>query len=352
MSDQEDTQSTTGELPDALTSTSKQPCHSFKKKFAKLKVKFELEMRESEALVKEQLRIEDVSQKLQETNDQLLEVLMEFNESLYIPPNLRYNLSLPGEASPPLTDDEEDVVPPSTYTTTAAKSALKEAQAELASGEITADTYRRLEKGVKRSTAFRPAMQYSTLRQIGSRDGLSLHDRHDEDPAFLLNMNYMTPEHETEYLLAIDAKLGDSKAESLLKQLPEKPTISDREREANLQNPNSVYNWLRRNTPQVFLQDNENASEKGSNQPRPANVRSSKRSSLARPPAKEEEMYDEDGIAVDVPAPSAAKGKRKREEDTGYRPKGGRSSTTRKKKESEVTFSGRRSSKRSSGVGA
>lgn len=41
----------------------------YRKKFAKLKVKFELEMRESEALVREQLRIEDVSKKLQETNE-------------------------------------------------------------------------------------------------------------------------------------------------------------------------------------------------------------------------------------------------------------------------------------------
>lgn len=42
---------------------------SNRRKFAKLKVKFELEMRESEALVREQLRIEDVSRKLQETNE-------------------------------------------------------------------------------------------------------------------------------------------------------------------------------------------------------------------------------------------------------------------------------------------
>ncbi|OKL62981.1 hypothetical protein UA08_02069 [Talaromyces atroroseus] len=336
-SDQEETQSTAGDLPDAPAPASKVPCHSFKKKFAKLKVKFELEMRESEALIKEQLR-------------QLLEVLMEFNESLYIPPNLRYDLTLPGETPLTLTSEDEDI-PPSTYTTTAAKSALKEAQAELNSGQITPDTYRRLEKGVKRSTAFRPAIQYSSLRQI-AQPGWSLSlDGQDEDPSLLLNINYLTPDHEHEYLLAIDAKLGDSSADKQLKQLPEKPTISDREREANLQNPNSVYNWLRRNTPQVFLQDNENASEKGTGQ-RPANARSSKRASLARPPAKEEDMYDEDGIALEVPAPSASKGKRKREEDTGYRPKGGRASTSRKKKETDGNYSGRRSSKRSSGVGA
>jgi IEC3 subunit of the Ino80 complex, chromatin re-modelling len=40
-----------------------------RKKFAKLKVKFELEMRESEALIKEQLQLEDISRRVQETNE-------------------------------------------------------------------------------------------------------------------------------------------------------------------------------------------------------------------------------------------------------------------------------------------
>lgn len=350
-------------------------------------------MRESEALIREQLRIEDVSKKLQETNEcgfpflfpdirevltqcvisQLLEVLMEFNDSIYIPTNLRYDLSLPGEITPPMTPDDDDDIAPSTYTTTAAKAALKEARAELEAGDITAETYRRLERGVKRSTTFRPSMQYASLRQIAQHSGsvaassASIFGELDEDSTTLLNMNYMTPDHEHEYLLALDAKMGDAAADLQLKQLPDKPTFADREREAILQNPNSVYNWLRRNTPYVFLQDNEVASEKSSQvQTQPqrstaATARSSKRSSLAASKqaakeSKEEDMYDEDGIALDVPAPSATKAKRKRDEDTGYRPKGGRSGSSKKKKaapvETESSHSGRRASKRGSGVGA
>lgn len=274
-----------------------------------------------------------------------------------------------------MTPDDDDDIAPSTYTTTAAKAALKEARVELEAGEITADTYRRLERGVKRSTTFRPSMQYASLRQIAQHSGsvaassASIFGELDQDSTTLLNMNYMTPDHEHEYLLALDAKMGDAAADVQLKQLPEKPTFADREREAILQNPNSVYNWLRRNTPYVFLQDNEVASEKSSQvQTQPvrstaATARSSKRSSLAASKAakeaKEEDMYDEDGIALDVPAPSATKAKRKRDEDTGYRPKGGRSGSSKKKKtapaapaETESSHSGRRASKRSSGVGA
>lgn len=299
---------------------------------------------------------------------------MEFNDSIYIPTNLRYDLSVPGEMTPPMTPDIDEDIAPSTYTTTAAKAALKEARVELEAGEITIDTYRRLEKGIKRSTTFRPSMQYASLRQIAQHSGslaassASIFSELDEDSTTLVNMNCMTPEHEHEYLLALDAKMGDAAADVQLKQLPDKPTFADREREAILQNPNSVYNWLRRNTPYVFLQDNEVASEKSSQvQTQPqrsaaAIARSSKRSSLAASKqaakeAKEEEMYDEDGIALDAPAPSASKAKRKRDEDSGYRPKGGRSGSSKKKKttavvETDSSYSGRRASKRGSGVGA
>lgn len=316
---------------------------------------------------------------------------MEFNDSLCLPANQRYDLRLPGDHAASLTPDEDDdddeVALPSKYTSTAAKAALKEARAELDAGEINPETYRRLEKGVRRSTTFQPAISYATLRELGHRNNSviattttttdSIFAELDQDSSTLLSMNFLTPEHEHEYLLALDAKMGDVAAEAQLKQLPEKPSFADREREAILQNPNSVYNWLRRNTPYVFLQDNEVASEKSSRAPATTQqsqrsavtanaARSSKRSSLAASrqsaatsaaaaaaAATEEDMYDEDGIALDVPAPTSTKGKRKRDEDTGYRPKGGRSGGSKKKKgDTESSHTGRRASKRGSGVGA
>jgi hypothetical protein len=41
----------------------------YRKKFAKLKIQFELRMRESESLIREQLRIEDLSKRIQEQNE-------------------------------------------------------------------------------------------------------------------------------------------------------------------------------------------------------------------------------------------------------------------------------------------
>lgn len=281
-------------------------------------------------------------------NSQLLEVLMEFNDSLQIPPNLRYDLILPGE-SRTLFSPELDDVYPSSYDAVTAKAYLNEARAKLTAREITPKTYHHVLEAIRRTKDFQPSIKYSALAETPHSEPLNDGDQLSEDSQMEINLGYLTPDHETEYLLASDARLGDPSAAAQLSQLPEKPSFSDRQREAAVHNPISVYNWLRRNQPQIFLQDNENASEKGST--RLANVRTSKRTSLARNTTKEEDMYDEDGIAMEAPAPSSSKGKRKREEDTGYRPKGGSRGGSRKKKESDAKNSGRRS-KRSSGVGA
>jgi hypothetical protein len=95
---------------------------------------------------------------------QLLEVLLEFNESLHVPPHLRYDLNVPGES--PLHPLDEEVKPLLSYDAAAAKAALNEARSELASGDITPDTYRRLEDAVKRSKAFAPSDKYSSLLRV------------------------------------------------------------------------------------------------------------------------------------------------------------------------------------------
>lgn len=42
---------------------------SYRKKYGKLKVKFALQMKESEQLIREELRIEDLSKRIQEQNE-------------------------------------------------------------------------------------------------------------------------------------------------------------------------------------------------------------------------------------------------------------------------------------------
>ncbi|PYH90557.1 hypothetical protein BO71DRAFT_361212 [Aspergillus ellipticus CBS 707.79] len=336
----DDTQSLAESLPDA---PNRQSYRSFKKKFAKLKVKFELQMRESESLVREGLRIEDISKRIQEQNDQLLEVLLEFNGSLHVSPSLRYDLSSPEDdsfRSPPERD-----IPQSYNDPDVASSVLKDAKARVAAGRMSSDAYRDVEREVKRSKAFAPHMNYSSLVEFPHSGPLQLENPDDYNPS--QELGFLTPEHETEHYLALDAKLGDAEAIEQLVCIPKKPSVADREREAALRSHVSVHNWLRQNQPQIFLQDNENASEKSGS--RPSNLRASKRAPAQT--RKDEDMYDEESMLADTASNSGGtKGKRKRDEDTGYRPKGGNSRSSRKKKDDE-TATPKRPSKRSSGVG-
>lgn len=270
---------------------------------------------------------------------QLLEVLLELNDSLYLSPNLRYHLSAPGDPDyvPPQARDR----PQDRAQIERARIALEEARQSLSRGATSREAYRALEQRVRDANIFAPHTEYAILAQIQPPETQAKLDRPESEAACDTALGYFTPEHETEYYLALDAKLGDRAAELELDRAPEKPSFAERERDAAMRNPTSVYNWLRRNQPQIFLQDNEVASEKSAS--KPANVRTSKRPPVSA--RREEEMYDEDGIALDLgPAP---KNKRKRDEDTGYRPKGG-SSRPRKRKDD----ASKRAAKRSSGVGA
>ncbi|KAL4736782.1 IEC3 subunit of the Ino80 complex, chromatin re-modelling-domain-containing protein [Aspergillus similis] len=318
-------------LPDADAPT-KQSHRSFKKKFAKLKIQFELKMKESESLIREQLRIEDLSKRIQEQNDQLLEVLLEFNDAVHIPPKLRYDLHVPGD---------EDILPPpddgelsAAYNDHAlATSVLRNAKDDLAAGNITLESYQQLEGGLKRGRAFAPLLRYTDLLKVPhsapateSQNPVNPTD----DSSLNQNLGFLTPEHETEYCLATDARLGDMAAAVQLSRVPEKPSLLEREREYALRSPVSVHHWLRKNHPSIFLQDNENASEKSAS--RPSNLRTSKRSApMAR---KDEDTHDEDSVMADSgPATGGSKAKRKRDEEATPRSKAAAGRSNRKKKE-------------------
>lgn len=210
---------------------------------------------------------------------------------------------------------------------------------------MSSEAYREVEDDVKRGQAFAPQMQYTSLTKFPHSGPLQPENPGAYNPA--QELGFLTPEHETEYCLALDAKLGDEEALDQLVCIPKKPSLAERERDAALRSHVSVHNWLRQNQPQIFLQDNENASEKSGS--RPSNLRASKRAPA--PSRKDEDTYDDDSILETASTSGGTKGKRKRDEDTGYRPKGGSSRSNRKKKDDE-NATPKRPSKRSSGVGA
>ncbi|KAK5449570.1 hypothetical protein LTS15_008645 [Exophiala xenobiotica] len=297
---------------------------SYRRKYRKIMVTFEEKTRESTTLFKEEHRILDISQRLAEQTDQLLQLLVDLNSCPQIPPRLRYELRSPSEYN---SSDE-----PATQANTEEEGhlALRKARYQLQTGEIDPKTYREIEGSLLKTAAFAPQRSYSSLLSDAPppQPTSKAESGQGSTEAFLLTR------HEEEYLHSLDMYLDGTTTNprahatsSLGTRIAEKST--EREREMQLKNPVSVYNWLRKHQPQVFLQDNEPATEKAA---RAAGSRSSARKSASKEALKQEQdLYDDDGIAMDVSA--SARGKRKRDNDGGYRPKGGNSRGTKRRKE-------------------
>lgn len=268
---------------------------------------------------------------------------MEFNDSVHIAPQRRYDLNTPEDPPSLCAQDDTDNVP-AVDDSEKAVAMLKDATTDLAAQRISVEEYRRLEDAVKRGSAFRPTVQYSALREKRHEQPEKIEEKYTANGNMEDSLGYLTPEYETEYYLATDARLGDEAAALQASRVPEKPTFAERERERTMRNPASVYNWLRRNQPQL-LQDHDNASEKSGS--RPSNQRSSKKSQAR----KEEDHFDDDTVSMEAGPTSNPKSKRKRDDDATPKAKGG-SSRSRKKKEDGGASSSRRAPKRASGVGA
>lgn len=155
---------------------------------------------------------------------------------------------------------------------------------------------------------------------------------------------YLTFDREEEYLYAMDTELGiaDSMGRPAPRVAKDNNGFPDRPlsiKELEGLNPNSVTNWLRRNQPDVFLQEKEAA--------RLANTDSTPSTTAAAPKGKgsrksaahlktEMDTVEEDiGFIADGPGSgSSRKRKVATGDDDAYRPKGG-SRAKRKREDSD-----------------
>jgi hypothetical protein len=157
-------------------------------------------------------------------------------------------------------------------------------------------------------------------------------------------LTYLSPDEIDEYLSKVDTALSLPPAPRLAvasdaRRFP--PHLSDKD--LQVRNPNSVYNWLRRHEPRIFLQDGEGSEGSKSVSGKPGALRGAgKRASIPVPtrPDGSVEFVEEDGMSYDASLGGAAggtgkkDGKRKRAsiDDAGYRPKGGASRPMKKKR--------------------
>ncbi|CAJ2503311.1 Uu.00g107050.m01.CDS01 [Anthostomella pinea] len=316
---------------------------SWKKKYRKMRIKFDQRMQESEDLHKLEQKAMRTAKRLAVENDRLMDLMMDINDSPQIPFERRLDLNM--------EDDEDDETDNSDATQKPTKSLKKLIQ------EV-------------------PHLSYAaTVEQFPE----VLEDLESKDPK-VHPTSFLTADDIDEYLHELDMRLG----------LKPKPTLAPTvvgTQGANpaanfaLRNPTSVYNWLRRNAPKTFLQDLEKDKEKDKEKEKEKdkddrdkpedgrkrkgpNARMTKRQSAASRKEKEKEKerekererdrdaagsmdWDEGGGHNAPAAAAGAKGKRKRDEDPGYRPKGGASRPTKKRKSKGEASAPSRSSAKS-----
>ncbi len=263
-------------------------------------------------------------------HSQLLDLLLHKNDSPTIPAELRYDIR-----SPPPDEDSVPGLEPD-----CSPQHRPSVKAEL---DIPSDTTA-LSSAPKSLASLTTHLPHTTLATVSS-ENLLPSDLDSDEPT-----GYYSPSHEASHLAALDHSLGINSTPDLPKPILVGPKIADKEKERQkqheLNNPVSAYNWLRKNQPQVFLQDHEGAEKpavqsgvakevKPKASPKPKGPR---RSAVKKEKEEVEVVYDDDGYVIggpgfdDLPLPSAGKGKRKRQGDEAYRPKGGSSRPSKRKK--------------------
>ena len=272
---------------------------------------------------------------------------MDLNNSTHIPAHLRFDLDSPLSESEPLEAVpklEPDRTPspltasdahPSKKRSTRASTSTKPKREEGAVAAAATDS-------PKPADPTHPKSFKALLASVSHTRSLSVAETYMAEELCTTPPppTYVTPQQEEEYLASIDAALDSNPPINPF--LNPKPASTDREKEREqiLRNPVSVYNWLRRYQPQVFLQDHEGTLEKtGMKSSRGAGKRAS--AAAARNNMSEQHLstmvdFMDDAAAGDGYSPAAglsvatsrsagSKRKREKDEDAGYRPKGGSS---------------------------
>ncbi|MCJ1400845.1 hypothetical protein MMC11_004054 [Xylographa trunciseda] len=316
-----------GPIQDISNGDVKHNYKSYKKKYNKMRHNFKEKMRISNSLFDEEHKAIRVARRLQEQNDQLLDLLLDVNESTRIPAHLRYDLRSPTPPESAVPGLEPDVASRKTMDLGNARAALEEARHELSTGQITPDSYRQLEAAL--NEALHKSLSLSRLSSTSHtvlddvpEDDLP-HDIGESSPA-----GYLSLEHEEEYLAALDATLEGSGPRHMASRDSHPIRSNDRDKDVALRNPVSVYNWLRKHQPQVFLQDSDSPPDRSSAKPSNA-AKTPRRSTVV---AKQEpEVLDDEGLLISASLEGLSRSKRKRD-DEPYRPKGGSSRPYKRKK--------------------
>ncbi|KAK5727464.1 hypothetical protein LTR15_003360 [Elasticomyces elasticus] len=225
------------------------PYKSWRKKYRKMRHNFDSTLEENKRLFKEIHKLDSTAKRLREENDGLLDILLDLNASPSLPPHLRFNIER-GDYSlhVPAMEIPADISPEQ------ANETFQTYKHAVQSGSLPAMDLQIIRHELDRKLAAQEtihidqlAAQMPSLPVKAEGAVLSSDDLPTSEPA------YLTPEQESAYLSSLDSRLGDNgshnrEAPTPLSTSEEKHfaemTPRELERHVELLNPNSQHSWL------------------------------------------------------------------------------------------------------------
>ncbi|KAG6004970.1 hypothetical protein E4U21_000593 [Claviceps maximensis] len=312
---------------------------SWKKKYRKMRIVFDQKMQQGEDLHKMEEKASATVKRLAVENDRLLDLLLDINNSPQIPLDKRIDVSLkPTSSRLVLSIDKQHTL-----------------QKQLA---------------MKHLSQLVEEIPHSSYSAAKSSKCLYVADLSPPDGE-LYPCSFLSADDVDNYLHDIDSCIDPETHIPTL--APRAHPASQPPTHPHLKNPTSVTNWLRKNAPKIFLQDSEahdgdddghaagghtgGRKTRGSRGERGGGRGRGKRASMAsrtaergRERERECERPDWDASMdeeADVGTPVSSRGgKRKRDDDPGYRPGGSLGRPSKKKRKSDVDSPSVRKSKK------
>lgn len=257
----------------------KQSYKSWKKKYRKMRDAFERKMREGEEIYRREMRAVETNKRIAIEIDRLLDLLLEINDTPQIPPEKRFNLSIPFDE-----DGKSDLVPGELPLPID-----RPGNRGYRGGDEPVHKLRDMLKGIPHHSYSAAAELFpnvvSDLESGVGGDGPGadlLTSTSRQHPAC-----FLTADDIDNYNWELDQRIAEDRRDRGLSPLPIIPTLAPKAHEPGagsgtaaaaaapsatagtaadpnaaardfaLRNPTSVYNWLRKHAPKTFLQDAE-----------------------------------------------------------------------------------------------
>ncbi|KAK3073771.1 hypothetical protein LTR53_004351 [Teratosphaeriaceae sp. CCFEE 6253] len=329
---------------------------SWRKKYRKMRARFDGLQEENKRLFKDAFKLEATAKRLREEMDGLLDVCLDLNESPSLPPHLRFNIHDAHPRHPPAVDIPADISPEQ------ANQAVLDYRHAVAQGSLPAVDLQIIRAEVDTKLAAQDVRSLDALlasvpsRPVAANPPSTLTPG-DQEPG------YLAAEQETAYLQQLDADLAEPlsnlgrpdsvPAGERAKHFADM-TPRELERHLELRNPQSAHTWLAAHNKlglgpavaEAGIDDNESLASHEQTQAKPPRKRA-KKSTLAKEVGERAVLLARDGAGVPGASPGAASiagpeeeeghwsgkdaGAKKRagkgETDNAYHPKGGSGSS-------------------------